>query len=62
MADPRTRIVTPYTDPDRFTAEEKAAFDAGRCCEDIGQGLDAARQSVPSTVQAGRTVRVLPQA
>jgi hypothetical protein len=37
MTDPRNRIVTPYTDPDRFTPEEKAAFDAGACCEDIGR-------------------------
>ncbi len=29
--DHRNRIVTPYTDPDRFTAEEKAIFDKGRC-------------------------------
>ncbi|WP_329521117.1 hypothetical protein [Spirillospora sp. NBC_01491] len=32
----RNRIVTPYTDPDRFTTEEKAAFDAGNCCCDEG--------------------------
>jgi len=32
----RNRIVTPYTDPARFTAEEKAAFDRGRCCWDVG--------------------------
>lgn len=32
----RNRIVTPYTDPDRFTPEEKATFDAGKCCWDIG--------------------------
>lgn len=35
MAD-RNRIVTPYTDPDRFTPREKAHFDKGLCCEDIG--------------------------
>lgn len=35
MAD-RNRIVTPYTDPDRFTPEEKAVFDAGECCWDRG--------------------------
>lgn len=32
----RNRIVTPSTDPDRFTLEEKAAFDAGTCCWDVG--------------------------
>jgi hypothetical protein len=32
----RNRTVTPYTDPDRFTPEEKAAFDAGKCCWDVG--------------------------
>lgn len=35
MAD-RNRIVTPYTDPDRFTREEKAHFDKGLCCWDVG--------------------------
>ena len=25
------RVITPYTDPDRFTVEEKAYFDAGTC-------------------------------
>ena len=32
----RMRIITPYTDPDRFTREEKAHFDKGLCCEDVG--------------------------
>lgn len=32
----RNRIVTPTTDPDRFTPQEKAAFDAGQCCWDRG--------------------------
>ncbi len=32
----KNRIVTPYTDPNRFTPEEKAAFDAGECCWDCG--------------------------
>jgi hypothetical protein len=32
----RNRIVTPRTDPDRFTARERAAFDAGECCWDVG--------------------------
>jgi hypothetical protein len=32
----RNRIVTPYTDPNRFTAEEKAYFDKGLCCWDVG--------------------------
>jgi len=31
MSDARNRIVTPYTDPDRWTPEEKAVFDQGRC-------------------------------
>ena len=35
MAD-RMRIVTPYTDPDRFTEREKAFFDRGLCCADVG--------------------------
>lgn len=26
MSGDRNRVVTPYTDPDRFTPEEKAAF------------------------------------
>lgn len=30
------RIVTPTSDPARFTPEEKAAFDAGECCWDRG--------------------------
>ena len=30
MAD-RNQIVTPYTDPDRWTEEEKAYFDRGLC-------------------------------
>jgi hypothetical protein len=32
----RNRIVTPYTDPDRFTREQKDAFDRGQCCWDDG--------------------------
>lgn len=28
----RNRIVTPSTDPDRWTDEEKAIFDKGLCC------------------------------
>jgi hypothetical protein len=32
----RNRIVTPSTDPNRFTPEEKAAFDAGQCGWDVG--------------------------
>lgn len=36
MPDLRNRIVTPYTDPDRFTPEEKTAFDADVCCWDVG--------------------------
>lgn len=28
----RTRIITPYTDPARFTPEEKTLFNQGRCC------------------------------
>lgn len=32
----KNSVVTPYTDPDRFTREEKAAFDAGECCWDVG--------------------------
>jgi len=32
----RNRVVTPYTDADRFTPEEKATFDAGECCWDRG--------------------------
>lgn len=34
MAD-RNRIITPYTDPDRFTREEKAYFDRGLCSADV---------------------------
>lgn len=30
------RIAAPYTDPTRFTRAEKAAFDAGECCWDVG--------------------------
>lgn len=30
------RIVTPYTDPDRWTEEEKALFGEGRCSWDLG--------------------------
>jgi hypothetical protein len=37
MAD-RTRIVTPYTDPDRFASAEKALFDQGTCCWEVGGG------------------------
>lgn len=32
----RDRIVTPYTDPDRWTEEERALFDEGRCSWDVG--------------------------
>lgn len=32
----RNRIVTPYTDPDRWTDEEKAFFDQGKCSWDVG--------------------------
>jgi hypothetical protein len=31
----RDRIVTPYTDPDRWTPEEKAYFDQGLCSYDV---------------------------
>lgn len=44
----RNRIVTPYTDPDRWTAEEKALFDAGLCANVIeygnGRGVIHCRQ------------------
>lgn len=30
------RIVTPSTDPDRFTRAEKATFDRSECCWDVG--------------------------
>lgn len=36
MSRDRNRIVTPYTDPDRFTPDEKAVYDSGRCCWDMG--------------------------
>jgi hypothetical protein len=35
----RNRIVTPRTDPDRFTREEKAAFNASKCCWDLGDTM-----------------------
>lgn len=31
----RNRIVTPSTDPDRWTAKEKANFDKGLCSSDV---------------------------
>lgn len=30
------RVVTPYTDPDRWTEEEKALYDRGLCTWDMG--------------------------
>ena len=33
------RIVTPYTDPERWTEEEKAVFDAGQCSWQTAYGL-----------------------
>jgi len=36
MTNNRNRIVTPTTDPDRFTPAQKAVFDAGQCCWDRG--------------------------
>jgi hypothetical protein len=36
MAMSHNRIVTPYTDPDRWTEEEKEFFDARKCCWDVG--------------------------
>ncbi len=33
------RIITPDTDPDRFTAEEEAYFRAGKCGMTTGYGL-----------------------
>lgn len=36
MSRDRNRIVTTYTDPDRFTPDEKAVYDSGRCCWDMG--------------------------
>jgi hypothetical protein len=33
------RCVTPYTDPDRFTEEEKALFDQGKCPWQTAYGL-----------------------
>lgn len=36
LPDLRNRIVTPSTDPDRWTAEEKDYFDRGLCSWDIG--------------------------
>lgn len=38
MSDPRNRIVTPYTDPDRWTNEEADLFDAGLCSNVIESG------------------------
>jgi hypothetical protein len=32
----RNRIVTPYTDPNRWTDEERALFDKGLCSYDVG--------------------------
>lgn len=32
----RDRIVTPYTDPSRFTPAEKIHFDRGLCSWDVG--------------------------
>lgn len=36
MPDLRNRVVTPSTDPDRWTPEEKAYFDRGLCSWDVG--------------------------
>lgn len=36
MAEIRNRVVTPYTDSDRWTGEEKAYFDKGLCSWDVG--------------------------
>jgi hypothetical protein len=33
------RIVTPSTDPGRFTADEREAFEAGRCSELLESGV-----------------------
>lgn len=38
MSGDRNRIVTPYTDPDRWTPEEKALFDRGLCSNVIEFG------------------------
>jgi hypothetical protein len=42
----RNRIVTPYTDPARFTEDEKAAFDAGECCWDVGDSYWGQRDTM----------------
>lgn len=31
--------ITPYTDPDRFTDDEKRLFDAGKCSHQTAYGL-----------------------
>lgn len=36
MSRDRNRIVTPYTDPDRFTKAEKIHFERGLCSWDLG--------------------------
>jgi hypothetical protein len=35
----RNKIVTPYTDPDRWTEKEKTLFDQGKCSWQTGFGL-----------------------
>lgn len=35
----RNRIITPYTDPERFTEEEKFRFDSGWCTHMTAYGL-----------------------
>jgi hypothetical protein len=41
------RIVTPYTDPDRWTEDEKELFDQGLCSEDIAAGRPCRMPSKP---------------
>lgn len=38
MREDHERIVTPYSDPDRWDADEKALFDAGKCSWQIAYG------------------------
>ncbi|OLT12972.1 hypothetical protein BJF79_03465 [Actinomadura sp. CNU-125] len=44
--DPKNRIVTPTTDPDRFTPEEKRTFDAGQCSWDVGDSYWGQRDTM----------------
>lgn len=42
----RNRLVTPQTDPDRFTPEEAAVHAAGHCCWDVGDSVWGQRDTM----------------